>query len=177
MFSVFLLRESFWLCFRSNAVVSVGDPWHFCADPDPHLWLTDPDPAPFQWLKGCKKKKSYFFLTTYPKSSTCLSSTALKMNFVLNTLAVVYRTWGSLRSLPAVWMRLQPRFLRSVSTCTILIHQFNTQIVINCYRHHQAAVIEVNKISIISSTINQHGNLSMTCLLSSGSSLENLDTD
>ncbi len=27
---------------------SVGDPWHFGADPrDPYLWLPDPDPTPF----------------------------------------------------------------------------------------------------------------------------------
>ncbi len=29
-------------------LVSVGDPWHFGADPDPdpYLWIMDPDPTP-----------------------------------------------------------------------------------------------------------------------------------
>jgi hypothetical protein len=26
---------------------SVWDPWHFGADPDPHLWQTDPDPTTY----------------------------------------------------------------------------------------------------------------------------------
>ncbi len=29
-----------------NDSVSVADPWHFGTDPDPHLWLTDPDSNP-----------------------------------------------------------------------------------------------------------------------------------
>ncbi len=43
---------------------SVGDPWHFAADP--HLWLIDPDPTPFfnDLKKGCTIHffSLYFFL-------------------------------------------------------------------------------------------------------------------
>jgi hypothetical protein len=32
--------------YITNHFTSVGDPWHFGADPDPHFWLMDPDPDP-----------------------------------------------------------------------------------------------------------------------------------
>ncbi len=43
---------------------SVADPWHFGRDPDQHLWLKDPDPAPdpaFSSLTFKTPPKSYFF--------------------------------------------------------------------------------------------------------------------
>ncbi len=48
--------------------ISVGDPCHFGADPDPRirtLWLMDPDPTPFlHWFLGCKKKYFFYNLRT-----------------------------------------------------------------------------------------------------------------
>ncbi len=59
-------------------LISVGDPRHFRADPDPHLWLMDPapdsepDPTPDQtpFFSDFKdaKKSSYFILITYPQA-------------------------------------------------------------------------------------------------------------
>ncbi len=67
---------------------SVGDPWHFGADPDPrpappiaaylpmcpdpYLWLMDTDPFPTPFFSDCKDAKNYFFsylfLITYPQA-------------------------------------------------------------------------------------------------------------
>ncbi len=55
-------------------LLSVGDPWHFGADPDPPLWLMDPDPTPdptpfFSDFKVAPKNCSpYFFLINYPQA-------------------------------------------------------------------------------------------------------------
>ncbi len=40
--------------------ISVGDPWHFCADP--YLWLKDPAPTPF--FSDFSDAKNYFFFVT-----------------------------------------------------------------------------------------------------------------
>ncbi len=46
--------------------IRVGDLWHFGADPDPHLWLMDPDPTPdptpfFSAFKDAKKIPFFSF--------------------------------------------------------------------------------------------------------------------
>ncbi len=43
--------------------ISVGDPWHLGADPDPHLWLTDLDPTsdPTPLSNDFKDAKKNFF--------------------------------------------------------------------------------------------------------------------
>jgi hypothetical protein len=54
-------------------MISVGDPWHFGADPDPdprisrYLWLMDPDstPDPTPVFNDAKKNFFIFFLITY----------------------------------------------------------------------------------------------------------------
>ncbi len=43
---------------------SVGDPWHFGADPDLrilYLWLMDPDPDPNPFFSDLKDVKKIFF--------------------------------------------------------------------------------------------------------------------
>ncbi len=54
---------------------SVGDPWHFGADPDP-----TPDPTPFFIDFKDAKRKSYFFLITCPQAHHLQSK---KFNFLL----------------------------------------------------------------------------------------------
>ncbi len=78
-------------------VTSVGDPWHFGADPDPHphLWLMDPDPGPppdpTPFLSDFKDAKKKFFLhslpITYPQAHYLQSSKLVfLLNFVLNPI-------------------------------------------------------------------------------------------
>ncbi len=60
---------------RFPHAISVGDPCHFGADPDPHLSLNDPDPTldPTPFFSVFKNGEiffsfSYFFLITYPQA-------------------------------------------------------------------------------------------------------------
>ncbi len=48
--------------------ISVGDPWHFDADPDPHLWLKDLDPTPDPTPFFSDFKDSIFFLIFYSQA-------------------------------------------------------------------------------------------------------------
>jgi hypothetical protein len=51
---------------RSWQLISVGDQWHFDADPDPHVWLT-PFFRDFKYAKNLFFK-IFFFLMTYPQA-------------------------------------------------------------------------------------------------------------
>jgi hypothetical protein len=46
---------------RIRPFTSVGDPWPFGADPDPHLWIMDSDPIPF-FSDFLDAKKINFFI-------------------------------------------------------------------------------------------------------------------
>jgi hypothetical protein len=60
-------------------VESVGDPWHIGADPDPHLWLTDPDPTVF--FSDFKSAKKLYFPHIF--SSHNLPAGTLSSVFIL----------------------------------------------------------------------------------------------
>ncbi len=74
---------------------SVGDPWHFDADPDQHPWLMDPDPTPdptalFWEFKDAKKMFPIFFsynLPTGTLSSVLKIKFFAKLKFVLKVLS------------------------------------------------------------------------------------------
>ncbi len=66
----FLARQMVAVChspvpgtIHTTLATSLGDPWHFGADP--HLWLMDPDPTSFFNDFKEVKKKFNFFLITY----------------------------------------------------------------------------------------------------------------
>ncbi len=88
-------RQAGNLSLKAGILTSVGDPWHFVADPDPdsdpYLWLMDPDPVPdpdptpdpapsFIDFKNAKKKISHFFLITCHQVHHLQSK---KFNFLL----------------------------------------------------------------------------------------------
>ncbi len=88
----FLARQMVAVChspvpgtIHTTLATSVGDPWHFGADPDPHLWLMGPDPAPDQTPDDFKDEKKYFifFLLTHSTSSSVLKILIFCWNFVL----------------------------------------------------------------------------------------------
>ncbi len=58
---------------------SVGDSWHFGADPDPYFWLMDLDPTPFFFdIKNAKKIFCFHIF-----SHNLLTGFRLKINFLL----------------------------------------------------------------------------------------------
>ncbi len=73
----FFLTSSLSLLLCQILPPSLGDPRYVGADPDPHLWLTDPDPDPTPFFSDFKDNLP---AGTF---SSILQSTALKINFVL----------------------------------------------------------------------------------------------
>jgi hypothetical protein len=73
-------------------ISSVGDQWHFIADPDPHLWLKDPESNSgsdsfLQWLWGCKKKFHIFsFQLTHRYIIFSLKNWIFSKNFLLKSI-------------------------------------------------------------------------------------------
>ncbi len=69
VFSCNLIRLPSKITHQQYLESSVADPWHFDADPDPHIWLMDLDPTPdptpfFNYIKDAKNFFSWFFLIT-----------------------------------------------------------------------------------------------------------------